>query len=116
MLSIKAAIYTRGNASALIRQAVAAYCEPLPNKRCLCGGTMQQALAEQIVWPEATFDHVPCYHCEACGRDSIDEPVVAVMEHYADQHQSLDFASIVSGGPKPPMANEAGSAVLAESE
>ena len=95
MMTIKAAVYTRGNASELIRQAVTAYCEPLPAKRCLCGGTMKQALVEHIEWPEATFDHVPCYHCATCERDAIDEPIVAIMEEYADQHTSLDFASIL---------------------
>ncbi len=95
MIEIKAAVYTRGNASELMRQAVAAYREPLPAKRCVCGGTMEQALAEHIEWPEATFDHVPCYHCAKCGRDAIDEPIVAIMEEYADKNASLDFASIL---------------------
>lgn len=96
MLEVKAAVYTRGNQSELVRAAIEAYAAPLPSLRCGCGGTMEQRLTEEVKWPQATFTHVPGYVCTTCGRDLFDEAVVKVLEAYAGRGESLDFATVIA--------------------
>ena len=95
VLKMKAAVYTRGNLSEFVRQAIEAYQEPLPHGPCLCGGETEQVLEETVTWSDVTFTHVPMYRCKRCGREGVDLEVVAVLEEYAQRGESLDIAAII---------------------
>lgn len=85
MIGLKAAVYTRGNVSALIREAVLKFIsEPKcwPTVCVDCGVAMGPGEME-IERKGVKFSRVPAGQCSQCGVKAIDSRVIAVLEALA---------------------------------
>jgi hypothetical protein len=102
MIRLKASVYCRGNVSAFLREAVAAYGRTLPAINCLqCQTRLDYRFEGTINWGPVTVTNVPLLTCPKCGDKSYD---MTVMERLDEAMQGrsghFDFCHLTGGsGP-----------------
>ena len=98
MIRLKAAIYNRGDVSAFLRTAAAAYQKPLPDQLCLsCDGTMEYRFDGTIRVGNAKITQAPHMVCTACGEGDYDYAVLEVLEEMVgDQEGVVNFRTLIN--------------------
>ena len=101
MARLKAAVYYRGNMSAFLRQAIAAYEGPLPTLTCFhCRTLLVYGFEGTVEWEGITVTHVPSMACPQCGDQSYDMALLEALEEAVDGKQGrIDFRKLMNHVP-----------------
>lgn len=100
MTELKAAVYHRGNVSALLRDAVQAYQGPLPTLRCFhCHAPLAYAFDGTVEWETVTITGVPSMTCPQCGDRSYDMAVLEALETAVEgKNGTIEFPALMQLG------------------